>query len=266
MSSGGGSSTETSTSTTEPAEYLKPYLERSQAEGERLYQEAPLYRPGFNELQGAGLDFITGAAEAPAITPYATGYALQQLGSSPAAEIAGIWGASGMSPEEEMSRIWAMSTPYIEGMVPEIAGSFATAGREGSGLAADAMGEGIGRAVGQSYNQLADRRLATAGLLGDQYEAAQERRGRLAQLSPMLESARYAPGQALFDAGGAVEGQERARLEEPWERFGRYTTLAFGNAPAALAGGTTVGQQPIYRPNPLQQALGIGLTALGAFA
>ena len=227
---GKGPDTQTTTSTQRPPDYLKPYIKSGLRRAENLYQNQPLY-PSRTLPGTARYGYRLGgniARDPQLIDP-----AVDQARSTIAGDYLGADALRDAARAE------------LDQVVGGTLGSFEAAGRSGSGLAMNALGRGVTSALGPAYMQ--ERRLQQQAMMG----------------APGLEQARYMPAQQLINLGMGQRGAEERYYQEPWDRLARYTGIALGNAPAQLAGGTTIGQQPIYQPNPLQQALGLGMMGLG---
>ena len=234
MGKGGGSDSQTTVTESKLPPEIAPHVAFGMGVGRDLYSRNPLYRPDFNTEQQLALQDATNVAQTSALPQAASDFATDQLGMG----------------EDMMARtINRAARPYLEEFTPQMSSAAALRGREGSGVHSELYGQGVGREIAKQYNAMMDRNL------------------KFASLAPSIEESRYISPQKLFDVGNLYEQRIRSQREEPWDRFGRYTGLAFGNAPGAAASGygTTTSTQPIYRPSPLQQALGFGLTAAGLF-
>lgn len=232
MGKGSAPDTQTTVTSTEPPEYVRPYIEHALGEARNLYGTSPLYRgvETYTPAETAGMQGIEAAARNPMLTAPATEYARDVIGGQY------------LQPEA----IAEASRPYVDRFLGRHGREWEGAGGTGGSLEAEAAGRGIADVIAAQRGQ--ERVLQQ----------------QMAGMAPSLEAARYGPGQALMGLGQIQRARQQTLAQEPWERLARYTGIALGSAPAQLAGGTGMTQQPIYQPSPFSQILGLGLTGLGA--
>ena len=199
MSKGGNPSSVTSTTSSEPSEFVKPYLTEAFGQAQNLFQSAvPNYYP--NQTYA---DF---APETSAALNLATQRATQGnplLGASQN-EINNILSGQYLSPT---------SNPYSQALYDQMAGDvtagvqsqFSKAGRLGSGANQEVLASELGNIANQVY--------------GSQYQ--QERQNMLgaAQIAPQLAQADYADIQALGGVGQQREAMDMAKIQDATARF-----------------------------------------------
>ena len=234
MSKGGNPSSVTSTTSSEPSDFVKPYLTEAFGQAQNLFQSAvPNYYP--NQTYA---DF---APETSAALNLATQRATQGnplLGASQN-EINNILSGQYLSPT---------SNPYSQALYDQMAGDvtagvqsqFSKAGRLGSGANQEVLASELGNIANQVY--------------GSQYQ--QERQNMLgaAQMAPQLAQADYADIQAL---GGVGQQREAMDMAKPYYKLREYlasvgspyaqnvsqTQPVFRNTGAGLLGGAMAGGQ-----------------------
>jgi len=271
MSKGGNPSSVTSTTSSEPSEFVKPYLTEAFGQAQNLFQSAvPNYYP--NQT------YANFAPETTAALGLTTQRALQGnplLGASQN-EISNILSGQYLSPT---------SNPYSQALYNQMAGDvtagvqsqFSKAGRLGSGANQEVLAGELGDLANQVY--------------GSQYQ--QERQNMLgaAQMAPQLAQADYSDIQALASVGQQQEAMDMAKIQDATARFDfeqqkpyyklreylasvgspyaqnvSQTQPVFRNTGAGLLGGAMAGSQiagGIQGMNPMYGAIGGGL--LGGF-
>lgn len=219
-------------SSAEPPEYIKPYIQHALGQAQGLYNTRGLYRdPSIPGMTQEGFAGAADVARDPMLLDPAMGLAESTIGGD-------FLGADALR---------TAARAELDDVIGGTRGQWESAGRSGSGLADYALGRGVTAALGQPYQR---------------ERAMQQQAGMMA---PQMEAARYMPDQNLISLGLQQQGLEDKYYQEPWDRLARYTGIALGGAPAQLAGGTTIGQQPIYQPSPLSQIAGLGMMGAGLF-
>lgn len=149
------------------------------------------------------------------------------------------------------------SRSAIDRFVPRHNSAWALAGRDNSGLAADALGEGVTRAVSDAYFR---ERGMQQGALG---------------FIPQMDNLAYSPFYRMMDVGRAREADIQADIEEdryrhdflqnePFTRMNRTGNL-LGRA-GSLWGSEGMATQVTPGQSPLQSIAGLGLTAAGIYS
>lgn len=229
---GKGPDTHTTTTSTEPPEYIRPYIERGLQRAETAYTNQPLYSSmQLPDAAQTGFDSAIGAALDPRLTDPAIDLAGRTLGGE-------FLGADALRNAARAE---------LDDVIGGTQSQFELAGRTGSPAAMNALGRGVTTALSGVYDSERARQQQAMGLAGS------------------LEAMRYAPGMQAAQMAMQQRGIEDRYYQEPWDRLARYVGIGLGNAPAQLAGGIQTNQQPIYQPSPLQQGLGLGLTAASMF-
>ncbi len=142
----------------------------------------------------------------------------------------------------------------VDRFMPQHTSQWARAGRSGSGLAAQAMGEGIGRAVGDVYNR--ERGLQQQAL----------------SFVPQFESMAYQPFQQQANIGREFEAERQREIDEdryrfefnrdePYMRLQRATSLL--SPISQMWGNEGEKTQTVYGQSPFQTIAGLGMTAAG---
>ena len=199
MSKGSNPSSVTSTTSSEPSEFVKPYLTEAFGQAQNLFQSSvPNYYP--NQT------YANFAPETSAALNLATQRATQGnplLGSSQN-EINNILSGQYLSPT---------TNPYSQALYDQMAGDvtsgvqsqFSKAGRLGSGANQEVLASELGNLANQVY--------------GSQYQ--QERQNMLgaAQIAPQLAQADYADIQALGGVGQTREAMDMAQIQDATARF-----------------------------------------------
>jgi len=226
MSKGGGEDVATSTSTAAPPEFILDALQNAVGRAQKLSKDPREFFPDstvvpFGEDTLAGIDELRGQVGRES--------EFLGLGNEVFRDILG-----GGADAGSLARGAASA---IGDFVPGSNATFGLSGRAGSGLAGDALGRGITRAVGDEQSNVRNRQLTALGLL------------------PGMEGLNLE--QDFFDAnllgqiGGIEEGKEGEFLaedisrfnfeqNEPRQRLAEFIAMLQGTAP--LAGGTTTGE------------------------
>jgi len=212
-------STQTSTTTTKPAEWQMPYLSYGASEAQKLYGRPLLYYPGSTiagftptQLQAQGL------------------LKARSLGGSPVtvaaqSELARTLSGGYLSPE---------SNPYLAGYVqkglesvlPSLDTSAVAAGRYGSG----AWGQMRGRAAAD----------VASNIYGQAYESERNRQAGALQLAPGIAEMDVSDLLRLGAVGSEEQAMEQAKIDEamnrwefgqmePWQRLTNLINLVSGD-------------------------------------
>lgn len=237
MSSGGGKTT--TTTKADPWKGQQPYLKEVFSEAQNLYDTwNPTYFPGdtvanLTPFQMAGV----GKMASDAMGNPATAGALSEFGKT----MGGDYLSAG--------------NPYFSNMadtitakvLPAIQGQFAGGNRMGGGLAARASAQGLGDAIGSlAYQNYGDERTNMM---------------RAMMSAPQLQAMMQGDANALLNAGGILQGQSQAEINDqiarhnfeqqlPVEKLSMLNQFIQGNY-----GGTSATTQP-YSTNPVAGALG----------
>jgi hypothetical protein len=233
MSKGSAPTTQATTSTVEPSEFVKPYYEEALKGAQQLYQsDVPQYFPEATYVP------FSGQTEAAMQLQEQRALAGSPLLGSSQQEIQNILSGQYLDPA---------TNPYLQqayeraagGVKSDIASQFAKAGRYGSGAMTETLGKSLGDIASQIY--------------GGAYQQERARQLQAAQLAPQLAQQDYADISRLAQVGQSREGLQEAALADAMQRFQfeqqkPYTKLreylASIGAPAAQQ---TVSAQPIYR-------------------
>lgn len=272
MSKGSSPQNVTTTTESEPSEYIRPYLDIAMDDSRDLYQsQSPNFFP---EATYVGFDPATETALQLAQNRALAGNPLLQSSQS---EINKILSGDYLNPN---------SNPYSQGLFNQMAddvtskvnSQFTKAGRFGSGANQEILADSLGDLANKVY--------------GDQYNQERANMVNATSFAPQLGQMDYDDIQALASVGAERETLDTAKLQDavarfdyeqqkPYLKLGQYLGALGSNVPT-----TTVSTQPVFRNtgagllsgalsgakiggmidgvNPLYSAIGGGL--LGGFA
>lgn len=213
MGSSGSSAPTETTTTTEPADYIKPYLEQSANASQALYQNGGGYSY-FPNSTVVGFDDATN--QSLALTEQ------RAMNGSPLTS-----GAQNLA-QSTLNGDYLNSNPYLDtaidtasrGLVrnytdavkPSIDSNFASSGRYGSGMyanAQDAAQENLAQGLGD----------VASGMTYQNYSAERDNQNQMAALAPSLAEQDYNDYTKLAAVGGAREAQSQALLQEDIDRY-----------------------------------------------
>lgn len=235
----------TTTSTSGPPAWAQPYVEDyvGGLEGIRNTQLSPYGGNLYAPMSSTRREGLTGAAD------------FARAGGT------GLGGASADYLNDVLSGKYLESPQLAEAaqgsidrMTPEVYSQFALGGRSGSGLAAEAYGEGVTRELSDAYFR--ERGLQQGA----------------AALAPSIDALGYKPYDVLTGVGSAYEMEDQNRInedlyrhefnqDEPYTRMSRYgNLLGLGSNMWGSEGSNT---QTMYGPSPFQSIAGLGMTAAG---
>ena len=247
MSKGSTPTTQSSTVTAEPSEFVKPYYQEALGQAQQLYQsDVPQYFP-----QATYVPF-SGQTEAALRLQEQRALSGSPLLGSSQQEIQNILSGQYLDPS---------TNPYLQQAFQRAAGDvqsqlgsmFAKGGRYGSAAMAETAGRRMGDLASQIY--------------GGAYQQERARQLQAAQMAPQLAALDYADIGQLAQVGQQREAMSEAQLADAMQRFQfeqqkPYTKLreylASIGAPTSQQ---TVSAQPIYRnlgANLLSGAMGGG--------
>lgn len=292
----GGSSqtpaTQQTTQTKDPWSVAQPYLSNTMANAQALggtgylpYSGptvAPFDSYGFtqkaiNSGANQAIDQLGGSANLQA----ARGLSLANMQQEGLNE--GLRTAAGQFGDI-YSRAQGNENPYLQSIIDtsnrrigdKIGSSMSGAGRYGSGqhtdVAARAMAEAADPILAQDYQQRQALQMQATGALTDLYGGGLDRAFKVAQNTPALDAAQWAPADKLASYGLGVQSQDQANLDAaaklynaqqawPWEQLFRQNAVYGG---AGALGGTAVTTAPgAQQPSTLQKILGGGLAGAG---
>ena len=198
MSKGSNPQNITTTTATEPSDFVKPYVSEAFDQAQNLFQSAT---PNFYPNQ-TYTDF---APESTAAMQLATNRALNNpLLASSQSEINKILQGNYLSPT---------SNPYSQALYNQIAGDvtsgvqsqFSKAGRLGSAANQEVLASELGKLGTQVY--------------GDQYNRERENMVNATQIAPQLAQADYTDIQALGGIGQQKEAMDMAKIQDAMARF-----------------------------------------------
>lgn len=233
MSKGSTPQNITTTSSSEPSEFIRPYLEGAMDDAQTLYEsDMPNFFP---EATFVGFSPETDTALELARARATSGNPL--LGSAQG-EINKILSGDYLSPS---------TNPYSQALFNQMAGDitsqvqsqFSKAGRLGS----SANQETLTRSLGELANQV----------YGDQFNRERDRQFQATQLAPGLAQADYGDIEALASVGAEREALDMAQLQDAVARFDfeqqkPYLKLnQFLGALGANVPTSTVQTQPVFR-------------------
>ena len=198
MSKGSSPTNVTTTTSSEPSEFVKPYVTEAFDQAQNLFQSSvPNYFPS---------QTYTGfAPETDAALQLATNRALNNpLLASSQNEINSILQGDYLSPT---------SNPYSQALYNQMAGDvtsgvqsqFAKSGRLGSAANQEVLASELGKISNQVY--------------GDQYNRERANMMGATQLAPQLAQADYADIQALGGVGQTRESMDMAKIQDAMARF-----------------------------------------------
>lgn len=246
MSKGSNPTNVTTTTSSEPSEFVKPYVTEAFDQAQNLFQSST---PNFYPNQ-TYTDF---APETTASLNLATQRALNNpLLASSQNEINSILQGDYLSPT---------TNPYSQALYNQIAGDvtsgvqsqFSKAGRLGSGANQEILARELGKVGTQVY--------------GDQYNRERENMVNATALAPQLAQADYSDIQALAGVGATKEGMEMAKIQDAMARFDfeqqkpYYKLREYLGSIGANVPTTTANTQPVFR-NTAGGLLGGALTGV----
>lgn len=246
MSKGSNPTNVTTTTSSEPSAFVKPYVTEAFDQAQNLFQSST---PNFYPNQ-TYTDF---APETTASLNLATQRALNNpLLASSQNEINSILQGDYLSPT---------TNPYSQGLYDQIAGDvtsgvqsqFSKAGRLGSGANQEILARELGKVGTQVY--------------GDQYNRERENMVNATALAPQLAQADYSDIQALAGVGATKEGMEMAKIQDAMARFDfeqqkpYYKLREYLGSIGANVPTTTANTQPVFR-NTAGGLLGGALTGV----
>lgn len=246
MSKGSNPTNVTTTTSSEPSEFVKPYVTEAFDQAQNLFQSST---PNFYPNQ-TYTDF---APETTASLNLATQRALNNpLLASSQNEINSILQGNYLSPT---------TNPYSQALYNQIAGDvtsgvqsqFSKAGRLGSGANQEILARELGKVGTQVY--------------GDQYNRERENMVNATALAPQLAQADYSDIQALAGVGATKEGMEMAKIQDAMARFDfeqqkpYYKLREYLGSIGANVPTTTANTQPVFR-NTAGGLLGGALTGV----
>lgn len=248
MGKGGGSDVRETKSTTEPPEFLRPYLESGIQDLTGLYESgsAPGYYPGqtfagMSPQTQSAIDMITGRATAG--SPL-TAAAQDQLTRTMAGEYldpnsnpnfqAAL--AAGFAPQTEN---------FMNKVLPGITSAFEGSGRTGSGLHQQMVEDAT-----MNLNRSQAEAAATAGANMYGMERANQIAGM--KFAPQLAMQDYFDASQLAQAGSAAEDYAQRGIDESvarynyennkdWDYINRYLASLGAGYPGGTSSGTTTG-------------------------
>jgi hypothetical protein len=232
MSKGSNPTNVTTTTASEPSEFVKPYVSEAFNQAQDLFQSnVPNYFP-----KQTYTDF---APETTAALKLAQTRALNNpLLASSQNEINKILQGNYLSPT---------TNPYSKALYDQIAGDvtsgvqsqFAKGGRLGSGANQEILARELGKVGTQVY--------------GDQYNRERENMMNATQLAPQLAQADYTDIQALGGVGQTKEAMEMAKIQDAMQRFDfeqqkpYYKLREYLGSIGANVPTTTAQTQPVFR-------------------
>jgi len=198
MSKGSNPQNITTTTSSEPSEFVKPYVTEAFDQAQNMFQSSvPNYYPNQTYT-----DF---APETNAALQLASNRALNNpLLASSQNEINKILQGDYLSPT---------TNPYSEALYNQMAGDvtsgvqsqFSKAGRLGSAANSEVLASELGKISNQVY--------------GDQYNRERANMMGATQLAPQLAQADYADIQALGGVGQTRESMDMAKIQDAMARF-----------------------------------------------
>lgn len=276
--SGGGSQQVIQKQTSEPPEWMVPYLKQQGEQAKKLYEGGvgPNYYPGATYVgpttqEMAGMRGIQNlATQGNKMLPgvlNAANSSITNYGLSPQQRQA-------MQPVNEVARMdLGAGNPYLMGLLDIAADksktametSFGGMGREG-GAATGVIGREIGdlytTGLANNYQQNVANRLNASGQLQGVLGQGQQNAQQWAGMVPQIRDMQFDDPRRLIDVGAAQREELQTELQDnisrynaqqsrPWDQLALYN-----NAVSGLGGNS--GQQTIYgqRGSPLAGILG----------
>jgi len=234
MSKGSNPTNVTTTTSSEPSEFIKPYYTQAIDAAQQLYENPNI--PSFFP-NNTYVDF---APETDTALQLASARALQGnplLGSSQQ-EINKVLQGDYLSPT---------TNPYSQALFNQMAGDvtsqvqsqFSKAGRLGSGANQEILSDSLGRLANEVY--------------GDQYNRERQNQVAATQIAPQLGEMDYNDIGKLQQVGQERESLEMAKLQDAIARYDYGQTQPYqklnyylGSLGAAVPS-TTVSTQPVFR-------------------
>ena len=198
MSKGSNPQNETTTTSAEPSEFVRPYVTEAFDQAQNLFQSSsPNYFP-----KQTYTDF---APETTAALNLATQRALSNpLLASSQSEVNKMLQGQYLSPT---------TNPYSQALFNQMAGDvtsgvqsqFSKAGRLGSAANQAVLADELGQLASQVY--------------GDQYNRERDRMAQATQIAPNLAAMDYQDIQALSGVGQTKEAMDMAQIKDAMARF-----------------------------------------------
>lgn len=251
----GPSGSDTQTTTNEPWEVQRPFLERIFKNAGLLYDQGELGALGG---QSNLTNLARGATAAQALTGgsgvvnNATGLANATLGG-------GFLGASGIQNPFLQDAISFAQQPAIDAFNEQIAPGI-DATFSGTGGAGALGSRAFAAARNRAEDTLARNLLGTSAQVGaNAYESERARQQQLIGLAPGLDAAGYQNLDRLAGVGSQLDARSQQQASQPFNALSQFSQLI--NSTPSFGTQTTTG--PSNQPNPFTQGLG-GALALGS--
>lgn len=211
----------TTSSTTGPAAFQKPYLEGLFQEAKGLYGgEGPQYYPGttvapFNPTQTAGMSSVTGAA--PTASSVATNFTLPALQQALTATDVGNNPFVAGSAKAAVQPLYENLTQQV---LPSLRQGAVASGNRGSSREGIAAGQAVGQTAEAAGN-------ATANIYGNAYNSGLNAMLSGINQTPTVQSSLFAPGQTVANVGAQQQQQTQAEINAAKEKFAYEQNLPY---------------------------------------
>ena len=253
-------STTTTTQTSEPPAYLRPFLEQAATESRRLYENpTEQFYPGQTYVSPSTqtLDSLNLLEQRARAGSPANAAAENQI----TATLRGDY----LDPSFYKAQFAPVVEEFNRNVLPGIQGQFAKSGRYGSGASALAVGDAGSRLAGQ-----------LGSIASQNMQNERQRQMAAAGMAPSISNAAYSDIGQLAAVGESREGIDALKLQEDMARFGfeqnkdserlnQYISQ-LSNNPYSRFGtntGTSTAQPSYIKPNRFSQGLGLAMTAGG---
>jgi hypothetical protein len=283
MSGGGGgeqTSTQTSKNTSEPPEFIKPYLQGGIQDLSNLYKQggAPSYYPGQTVAP------FSGTTEDALKAMEQRGANGSSLNRAAQGQLTDTINGKYLDPTSNPQFMAALDAShrgatenFMGSVIPGITSAFEGSGRTGS----TAHGFTAERAA-NNFTQSINDSDAKAG--ADYFNQARGQQIQAAGMAPTLANQDYVDINQLGTAGQARDNQAQSLIDadvakynynqnKDWDYINRYLASLNGGYPGgqSTSMGTTTGQRPAGNAfgsifGPAMSAAGLGLSAYSAFS
>lgn len=237
---------QTVTSTTEPSEAIKPYLQYGLSEAQRLYQAGgtPVAGPSATTTQAMEAMENRALQGSPLLGAAQT----QQLGT-----IQGNYLSGNPFFQGAFQPAAQAATSAFNQAIGNIGSQASRAGRYGSGA--------MGSLQNQAAGQLAQSLTNTAGNLAYQnYAQERARQEAAATGAPEMAAADYGDIQKLLGVGQLGEQYQQAAYNQPMQALNQFLSGVYGSPMGQTSSSTTP-----YYTNPTATTLGNISSGVGLF-
>lgn len=260
---GGSQQVGTQTTTTEPAAYVKPFLEESVQEAQDLYNTPREFYPNqtFVDFSPTSAEAINRLENRAVMGNPLVGQASNFL--------SGAIGGNFLNPASNMLMSTAQgdflnSNPYLEdALAPlrdQVTSQFSKAGRLGSNMNVDAMTRALAPTYARNFAQERANQLNAQRAIGNLAQQDFDNRRSAAAMAPTMAAQDYSDISQLLNAGRVRDAKAAEELAADIQRFNfleNEPQQRLANYISSLRGGQigSTRTAPVYG-NPLGEAIG----------